>query len=288
MVSRRKQGGFTVLEMLTVISIIGILAAIIFPIVGSTRRKAKQTQCIANMYHIFTALKQFQLDEHRYPDFLAGPVQWVDTNGDFLPYITGGPMVPLGKNSGMVDGRIVSLFPEYIDDPNTFRCPMSSLNVEDKDYLPDDPAHTIKDPMYLPLNNGGVMPNRNGIRGIGPQPSKWFWLYLYSAYDCERPKGGVPSGGAGSDEAHYCPTWLNMNDLANMNDPDPDVERQLRWKAPPVDTVITWCSYHRDVGSSGVEPGSKDLVLFLDGRVRIMPSSYMVDWTQTWRVRPGP
>ena len=283
MVFRRKQGGFSLLEMLTVITIIGILAAIIFPIVGSVKRKAKQTQCIANMHQIFVAVKQFQLDEHRYPDFLAGPVQWVDGDGNFVPYNTGLAMVPLGKNSGMVNGELVSLFPEYIDDPNAFKCPMSHRNMEGKDYLPDDPAHTMPDPMFVPLGNGST-PNRNGKRGIGARTDKSepFFLYLYSSYDCEWPLGTPSAGG----EAHYCPTWLDMNNPTSMD--DPDVERQLRWKAPPTDTVITWCSYHRDVDSDGVvDQGSKDLVLFLDGRVRIMPSSYTVDWPNAWRAKPG-
>ena len=278
MVSRRKEGGFTVIEMLTVIGIISVLAAIIFPIVGSAKRKAKQAQCIANMHQIFVALKQFQLDEHRCPDFIAGPVQWVDSSGAYVPYKTD-TMVPLEKNSGMVNGQMVSLFPEYNNDPNVYRCPVSSMNVDGTDYTTSDPTHIVPDPMYPLLNNSSGTSNRNGLRGIGPSANTPYFLYQYSSYDYQKPKGG--SG----DEAHYCPTRLNMNDLGSMV--DADVERQLRWKAPPADVVVTWCGYHRSTDPGGVDSGSKDLVLFLDGRVRPMSSIPMVDWGDGWRIKPG-
>jgi len=278
MVSRRKEGGFTVIEMLTVIGIISVLAAIIFPIVGSAKRKAKQAQCIANMHQIFVALKQFQLDEHRCPDFIAGPVQWVDSSGAYVPYDTGGAMVSLEKNSGMVNGQMVSLFPEYNNDPNVYRCPVSSMNALGAEFSTVD---KVLDPMYSLLGNGGVTPNRNGLRGIAPEPGadEGYYLYQYSSYDYQNPRGGA------GDEAHYCPTWLDMNLAASMG--DADVERQLRWKAPPADAVITWCSYHRSADPGGVDSGSKDLVLFLDGRVRPMSSIPMVDWGDGWRIKPG-
>src|SRR2546421_566664 len=46
-----------------------------------------------------------------------------------------------------------------------------------------------------------------------------------------------------------------------------DNPRQLLYKNPPEDTVVTWCTYHRDYLSGSAEPqtGSLDLVLFLDG-----------------------
>ncbi|EIP99583.1 prepilin-type N-terminal cleavage/methylation domain-containing protein [Opitutaceae bacterium TAV1] len=59
---------FTLIELLTVIAIIGILAAIIIPTVGKVRQKAKQTQSLSNLRQIATALSLYAGDnKSRFP-----------------------------------------------------------------------------------------------------------------------------------------------------------------------------------------------------------------------------
>lgn len=50
--SRRTQKGFTLVELLVVITIIAMLMALLIPVVGRAREKARQTQCMNNQRQI--------------------------------------------------------------------------------------------------------------------------------------------------------------------------------------------------------------------------------------------
>jgi prepilin-type N-terminal cleavage/methylation domain-containing protein/prepilin-type processing-associated H-X9-DG protein len=58
----RSQCGFTLVEMLVVIAIISILAAILFPVFASAREKARQISCLSNQKQIGLALMQYVQD----------------------------------------------------------------------------------------------------------------------------------------------------------------------------------------------------------------------------------
>jgi prepilin-type N-terminal cleavage/methylation domain len=52
---RPRQHAFTLIELLTVIAIIGILAAIIIPVTGRVRDRARTTQCLSNVRQLAMA-----------------------------------------------------------------------------------------------------------------------------------------------------------------------------------------------------------------------------------------
>ena len=64
---RRRRGGFTLVEILVVVVIIGLLAAVIVPSVIGRIGEAKVVRARADLQSLDTALKLFKKDTGRYP-----------------------------------------------------------------------------------------------------------------------------------------------------------------------------------------------------------------------------
>jgi prepilin-type N-terminal cleavage/methylation domain-containing protein/prepilin-type processing-associated H-X9-DG protein len=90
---------FTLIELLTVIAIIGILAAILIPSIGAVRKSARSSQCVSNLRQIGIAFPLYAADNRGYwpaprqpdtTDLLTDPADpskktpppWANTNGD--------------------------------------------------------------------------------------------------------------------------------------------------------------------------------------------------------------
>lgn len=100
------------IELLTVIAIIGILAAILIPVVGRVRESARTSVCASNLRQIGLATHAFASD-----------------NNDYFPS-------PLRDSSGVENTHpLLELF-RYADDPEVFVCP-SDPNPENYDWFYD-------------------------------------------------------------------------------------------------------------------------------------------------------
>lgn len=319
-----KRSGFSLIELLVVIAIIAILAAIIFPVMSSAKKHARQTQCMTNLYQIYTAMKLFEQDQHCYPDFIVGPAEWKYTKSGEPDIIVNDPaipytdivstatdysdtpvLVPMQNSSGVIGETPVALYPNYIKSITGLICPNSVMHGSaywldgtttesfDADYKTEDTVEdplfyddAVKSPYWSYVTGKFADADHNVRRATGvyskddPATRYPFKLYAYSSYDSQVPTGKTIR------EAHYTLSWLSVK-TENFAQTDSDYIRQLKWKFPPEDTIITWCSFHRDANGEGkTGPGSKDLVLFLDGRVKLIDSNdaLMADWKTAWRV----
>lgn len=103
---RQRRHGFTLMELLTVIAIIAVLAAILYPVMSIARQNARKSGCRNNMATIIQALKMYYDDWGVYPDSLMG-VEY-SPNGAI-------PGQPYANRLGR----------EYVKDDAAFTCPDS-------------------------------------------------------------------------------------------------------------------------------------------------------------------
>ncbi len=106
MISRNRESrGFTLVELLAVIAIIGVLVALLLPAVQAAREAARRTQCMNNLKNLTLAALNFESSNHYFAP--AGQQRWGSPPVGVMP--------PLARQSG------ITLILPYFEQANVFR-----------------------------------------------------------------------------------------------------------------------------------------------------------------------
>ena len=147
---RTDRHGFTLTELLVIISILGILTALLLPVLAQSRRKAQQIQCVGNLHQQGLALQSFVADNHAYPSFFGG------TNSDN----TGTWVMQLEHGGFGVSKPSKIFFAEGV-----WRCPSARWGPWHTPGVPTDSYGYNACGVYPGINLGHTFTNALGLRG---------------------------------------------------------------------------------------------------------------------------
>lgn len=262
----RRPAAFTLIELLTVIAIIALLAAIIFPVFATVRENARRASCMSNMRQIYQAVRGYQLDNRKYPEFLFSPA--VDATGkEVAPDALASAisMQVAGSRQGNQDLMGKSIYPEYARSLDIFHCP--------NNFQQGGEAATRTGAQAV-----AVVERREPSAGATPgavAPVKRVF-YKFDSYDANARINPVTSKIVDATStspsafvARYRTLWTDVADLRPAPAGNPEAaftkgyRSQLLWQSPSDETLITMCSYHIDQGAA--------ILLSLNGTARVVP-----------------
>jgi len=154
--SSRQRSGFTLVELLVVISIIAALMALLLPAVQSARESGRRVACTSNLYQLALAANQFDQAIGSVPGWRNPSPNPVDTTGNGELRAYGRPCtwtVPLLN------------FIERKDVVNQWSLGVGALYIQ-AFVCPSSPPPTNKDCFLSYAGNAGTAPTQNPADGV--------------------------------------------------------------------------------------------------------------------------
>lgn len=89
---KNRRSGFTLIEILLVVVIIGMLATVVVPRIAKSLGKGERTKAIADVRGIATQVEAYRMMEGKYPSSLSALTEGSD------PYLSGIPKDPWDRD----------------------------------------------------------------------------------------------------------------------------------------------------------------------------------------------
>lgn len=164
--SSARYRGFSLIEMIVVLGIISILAAVLFPVFAKARQGAQRTSCSSNLRQIG-----------------AGLTQYIQENDEALPASAWGGVASASNNAGAYKW-MDAIFP-YVRDEKLFVCPSDTdgkyiynkkiptgeTSIEYGSYGQNGAYRSVGDRQTPPRSAVGALVNLSSVA----QPSATVW-----------------------------------------------------------------------------------------------------------------
>jgi prepilin-type N-terminal cleavage/methylation domain-containing protein len=285
---------FTLIEMLVVLLIIGLLAAILFPVLKSAREGGYQANCATNLHQIYIAVELYRKDEGEYPGSLGALLGDTDKLAGYTTAGTddGNEELNSGGKSYFKGGMDALVCP---DDDTTSNLPRSSYgDISTSITTALGPTNDFGRYVwnylgYRVVADVGACSDSNVSQCLGTA----YTAATYGSTSCPTVFSNdcVPEQYAdvfeNVDVNGKYPYLVNPDNGWNASTNPIDVTklpRLINRFAPPT-TIITHCVFHRlptsnVVGNYDVYntsntdwQGAKDIILRLDGTAKVLDVS---------------